>query len=301
MYCDHCRRETILYQPYAGAHLCPEHFIRDLERKAKRTIRQHQWICPSDRVAIALSGGKDSTALLHFLARVFGGRRDLSLFAVTIDEGIRGYRDLNRIRRLARSYDVEWVKGSFEEEFGFTLEQIVERKGEARSCSFCGVLRRSLLNRVARREGATRLALGLNLDDEAQSVLMNVLRGDAARLLRGNTPQEGLVPRIKPFMTVPEREVALYAHLHLPDLEMDRCPYAHNALRNEVRGLLNEYAYHHRATKFALVNLGEALGLEGVMREGSIRTCERCGEPCGDICRSCQIMEMMQEEQGHAM
>jgi len=289
--CDRCRKEAIIYQPYAGKHLCTGHFTMDFESRVKRTIRRNGWLRSGDRVAVALSGGKDSSALLWFLSRLLGQRRDITLIGITIDEGIQGYRHLDQIRRLASSCGVEWVGGSFRETFGLTLEEVLQKKGESLSCSYCGVLRRYALNRYARNVGATRLAMGFNLDDEAQSVLMNILRGDADRLRRPAREREGFVPRIKPFMAIPEREVALYALLHVKGVEFGRCPYAHNALRGEVRSLLNDYSYRHPATKFALVNLGEELACKESVVETEIRTCGKCGEPCGDICRSCQIID----------
>lgn len=289
--CDRCRKEAIIYQPYAGKHLCTTHFTMDFESRAKRTIRRNRWIQPGDRVAIALSGGKDSSALLWFLSRVFGQRRDITMVGITVDEGIHGYRNLYQIQQLASSCGVEWIGGSFRETFGLTLDQVLRKKGESLSCSYCGVLRRYALNRYAREAGATRLAMGFNLDDEAQSVLMNVLRGDTDRLRRPVQQRKGLVPRIKPFRALPEREVALYAHLYVEGVEFGRCPYAHHALRGEVRSMLNEYSYRHPATKFALVNLGEELARQENASVPELRTCERCGEPCADICRSCQIID----------
>ena len=70
MLCSKCRRRAIIYQRYSGLHLCKAHFIADFEAKAKRAIRTHHWIIPDDRIAVALSGGKDSSALLFFLKKL---------------------------------------------------------------------------------------------------------------------------------------------------------------------------------------------------------------------------------------
>jgi uncharacterized protein (TIGR00269 family) len=264
-------------------HLCEDHFLQDFESKAKRAIRTHRWLESADRIAVALSGGKDSSALLKFLVSLTAVREDLSLIAITIDEGIAGYRDVSVAERIAASFGVEWITASFSDEYGTTMDQIVETKGDRLSCSSCGVLRRRILNRVAREAGATKLALGHNLDDEAQSVLMNALRGDEARLIRGGEPDEEHVPRIKPFISIPEREVALYAHMHLVSFEQGRCPYSHNALRADVRKILNWYSWRHPSTRYSLIRLGE--GLAGwAAREGPGRDCRECGEPRASSC-----------------
>ncbi|MDV2481459.1 TIGR00269 family protein [Methanoculleus sp. Wushi-C6] len=294
MECSKCRRDAVIYQRYSGLHLCEQHFNRDFEAKAKRAIRDHRWIVSGDTVAVALSGGKDSSAVLYFLHNLLHERRDVRLMAITVDEGIDSYRDPEQARSIADSIGVPWVTASFRDEYGITLDEIVGRKGTNLSCSYCGVLRRALMNRLARENGVTKFAYGFNLDDEAQSVLMNVLRGDPERLTRPVREVEGMVPRIKPFMYIPEREVALYAFLHVEGFDLAGCPYAGDALRGDVRGLLNDYTWRHPATKNALVNLGEALREpERVTGEG-LRVCERCGEPCGRVCRTCQVLDEMQ-------
>lgn len=275
-----------------------DHFIADFEAKVKKTIRQHHFIHPGDRIGVAMSGGKDSSAILAFLHRTFGERPDLSLIALTVDEGIGPGRNVPQIAQIAAEFGVSHAFTSFRAEFGFTLDQVVARKGEERSCTWCGILRRRALNRLALANGVTRLAMGFNLDDEAQSVLLNVLRGDAARLMRSGRPVEQLVPRIKPFRTVPEREVALYAQVFVPSYDRTGCPYAHNALRGEVRGLLNSYERQHPGTKYALVNLGEKIARQGTIEEKEVSLCPDCGEPCAGACRACEILRDMRESGG---
>jgi uncharacterized protein (TIGR00269 family) len=296
MKCQKCSRDAVIYQRYSGLHLCEEHFTADFESRAKKAIRKHRWIDRGDSIAVAMSGGKDSSALLHFLTTQFGERRDLTITALTIDEGICGYRDPGIARRIAESMGVSWHAGSFQEAFGLTIDDIVRMKGDTLSCSYCGVLRRQILNKIARELGATKIALGFNLDDEAQSVLMNVLRGDATRLTRRQVAAEGMIPRIRPFIALPEREVALYAYLHVGGFEEAGCPYSHNAIRADVRELLNDYSYRHPATKFALVNLGKELRQIGPDQPSTLRLCETCGEPCQPPCRVCQILEEVNGE-----
>jgi uncharacterized protein (TIGR00269 family) len=288
--CSKCRRPAIIFQRYSGLHLCKNHFIVDFEAKAKRAVRIHRWIHSGDRIAVALSGGKDSSALLYFLSKLLGKRRDISLFAITIDEGIQGYRDSRVAADIAGKLGIEHLTASFSEEFGISLDEIVKDRGDRLSCSFCGILRRQILNRTARLHGATRLARGFYLDDEAQSVLMNVLRGDIDRLLRQMRPVEGLIPRIKPFLYIPEREVALYAFLHVEGFELGRCPYSHNALRADVRTLLNDYSWRHPATKYSLVNLGEHLVQAGTPSGTAGTICQTCGEPFIGECQPCRII-----------
>lgn len=77
MVCRACRNEAVIFQPCSGRHLCQEHFILDFEARVKRTIRQHQGMRPGDRIAVVPTGDALSKALLHFLIKLAGRRRDL--------------------------------------------------------------------------------------------------------------------------------------------------------------------------------------------------------------------------------
>ncbi|KQC04478.1 MAG: tRNA(Ile)-lysidine synthase [Methanoculleus sp. SDB] len=298
MKCDRCNRDAIVFQRYSGMHLCRQHFVADFEGRAKKLIRKQRWIESGDRIGVALSGGKDSSALLYFLTTLFRDRRDVEIRAITIDEGICGYRDPGTVQSIAESMGVLCHTASFSGEYGITLDEIVRRKGDRLSCSYCGVLRRSLLNRVARDEGITRIAFGFNLDDDAQSVLMNVLRGDAGRLVHQGEKADGFIPRIRPFQNLPEREVALYAHLHVKGFIERGCPYAYNALRADVRTMLNDYSYRHPATKFALVNLGEELPKMAGGSPEAAGICPECGNPFRGTCRICRILAEVRQDAG---
>ncbi|MBN1194152.1 MAG: TIGR00269 family protein [Methanomicrobiaceae archaeon] len=298
MKCSKCHRDAIIFQRYSGMHLCRQHFIADFEGRAKKVIRKNRWIERGDRIGVALSGGKDSSALLYFLTTLFRDRPDVEISAITIDEGIGGYRDPGMVRSIAESMGVPCHTASFSGEYGITLDEIVRRKGDRLSCSYCGVLRRSLMNRIARNEGITRIAFGFNLDDDAQSVLMNVLRGDVGRLVHQEGPAEGFIPRIRPFQNLPEREVALYAHLHVHGFLERGCPYSHNALRADVRTMLNNYSYRHPATKFALVNLGDELPKRAAGSPEAAGICPECGDPCRGTCQTCRILAEVRQDAG---
>ena len=115
-------------------------------------------------------------------------------------------------------------------------------------CTFCGILRRRLLNEAALKLGATKVATGHNLDDEAQTVFINLIRGDVSRLIRlGIKPlkyREGFIPRVKPLRYIPEKEIAIYAYLMGFPLYERECPYVRASLRDEIRDILNLSLIH---------------------------------------------------------
>jgi len=300
--CSKCKKEAIVFQRYSGLHLCEEHFIRDVERKVKRRIRKNRMVERGDTITVALSGGKDSSALLKFLHETFRERRDLKIVAITVDEGIEGYREPLRryAERLCEELGIEHTVVSFKEEFGRTLDEIVE-EGEFTPCTYCGVMRKYLLNKYARKFGATKLATAHNLDDLAQTILLNYMRGEIERLARilPKRRKPGLVPRIHPFMDIPEREMTLYSILKGVEIFEEECPYAELSMRAEIRDFLNKFEYRHPGTKYSILRGFERMHeiLSDSLETVELRECEMCGEmTSGKICKTCEIIEKMRRE-----
>ncbi len=294
MKCQRCSKTAVIYQKYSNAHLCKLHFIEDVERKIKRDIRKFRMVERGDKIAVALSGGKDSIVLLYILNKIFRDRKDLEISAITIDEGIKGYREhtLEHAVKLTHDMVIPHVIKSFQEGFGVSLDELTRKKEHA-ACTLCGVLRKNLLNKTARELGADKLAIGHNLDDESQTILMNYLRGDMDRLKRmlPNVKQPGLVMRIKPLRSIPEKEVALYAFLNGLPVSMDECPYAGEALRNEIREMLNNYEVKHPGTKYSLLGGFETISEVLRSADTEIIMCSICGEPGSEVvCKTCRLL-----------
>lgn len=294
-----CSNSAVIHQRYSGLHLCDVHFIEDVERKVKREMRKQLMVERGDTIAVALSGGKDSSALLLMLTRLFHNRPDLTFFAIAVDEGIHGFRavTLAHAEQLANQLGVDFFRYSFTEEFGVTLDQIAARGFEQAPCTFCGVLRRKLLDRKAKQLGATKVATAHNLDDEVQTIMINYLRGDLQRLARLNGRREEFVPRIKPLRDVPEKEIALYAFLAGIPIITASCPYAARSFRFSVKGMLNELERKHPGTKYSVMRGYQRLAEFLPHAESSQRLlrCERCGDASATrICKACAILERMQ-------
>jgi len=257
---------------------------------------------PDDRIAVAVSGGKDSTSLLHVLHKIELKFPQSELSAITIDEGISGYREEAIViaKENCKRLGVKHIVTSFKELYGHDLDEIVEiaeEKGALSPCSYCGVLRRKALNVVAKEIDADKLALAHTLDDEVQTRLLNVIHGDAARLGRVGPVLEGdvsgFVRRVKPLCEVPEREVALYAFLKGIEFQMVPCPYRGAALRNAVRGFLNRLETDHPGTKYTVLRSFEKIApsIRELTGKAGLKNCKICGEPTvGDVCKACQSL-----------
>ncbi|HEX3000857.1 MAG TPA: TIGR00269 family protein [Methanoregula sp.] len=298
-HCSTCSRPAVYRDRITGHHLCRDHFIADVEGRVLETIRSRNLISPGDHVAIALSGGKDSTALLMILSRIVPLLGPVRLSAITIDEGIAGYREdtIRSADMLVARNGLPHLTVSFPELFSGTLDTFLAGR-EPEACSVCGILRRKALNVAAGRVGATKLATGHNLDDEAQSVFMNVLRGDLPRLVRdsGSDSQGRFIPRIKPLMYVSEKEIAVYLMLHGMWADLPECPYAVHALRGEVRRMLATLESKHPGTMLNLMKSREKIGerCAGSLETEPVRHCRECGDPCsGEVCQLCKLKKTL--------
>jgi uncharacterized protein (TIGR00269 family) len=279
----------------SGTELCERHFIEDFEASAKRTLLGEGMAADGDRIAVAVSGGKDSTALLFVLDRILRGR-DIELFAITVDEGIEGYRGdtITSAKRISNDLGIEHEIVSFRDEYGFDLDEIVEGKAAA-PCTYCGVFRKSALNRAAKRLGATKIAIGHNLDDEVQSIMMNYMKGDIERLMRfrPRRVQPGLIPRIKPLREMPEKEIALFCMVNGIYADSRECPYSYLSLRADVRDIMNRLENLYPGTKHSALK-----GFERFLERADCKwtqmdlaSCAICGEPCvKEICKACELL-----------
>lgn len=293
---------------YSGERLCSKCFTKSIEDKTKATIAKNKMFKPDDRIAVAVSGGKDSLTLLHIMVKFEKLFPKASLCAVTVDEGIQGYRD--EAVRLASEYcqerGIEHFTISFRDLFDVQLDELVlllkknvkTRNGALSPCAYCGVLRRRALNVVARQAKADKLALAHNLDDEVQTVLLNIMHGDAPRIARVKpvleTTHAMLVPRVKPICEVPEKEVAFYAYLRKMEFQSTPCPYAPNAMRNDIRQMLNRLEERHAGTKYTIFRSVEKIrpALEAAEKETSLHACTVCGEPTvSETCKPCELLQ----------
>jgi uncharacterized protein (TIGR00269 family) len=295
--CDRCDRPAVVDRPYAADHLCDPHLADSVRDRFHRTIRRQLPRFRGGTVAVALSGGKDSAVALALSHAYFSRRPSVDLVALTVDEGIQGYRPktIRAARALTRSLGVRHVVVRAERELGTTTDAAALRMVGTPPCSYCGVWRRQLLNRAARDAGADALVLGFNLDDLAQTVLMNVARGDVARLGRmapHARRQDSLVPRVAPLAEVPEREVYLYARAAGLPFDHGECPFAGRASRNAFReavwlleGALPGTRQSLLRSRDTILDLLESTG----SLTGAPQRCAECGEPStGALCRACE-------------
>ncbi len=297
--CDVCGKDAVIFIRYNGRHLCERHFSSFLERRVKRDVRE-QIRLDEGIIAVGVSGGKDSNVLLYLLHKIFGKWKNVDLYAITVDEGIKGYREktIKAAETLSKKLGVEHIIIRLKEIIGITVDEVANVDKEYKPCSYCGVWRRKALNIAAKEIGAKYIALGTNLDDYSQTILMNFVRGDIAKLakLAPHTDRviEGMIPRVVPLRFIPEKETTLYAIINNIPYEDAVCPYAQYALRNDYRKIVAGLESRSPGTRHSIVRsyLTIRPKLYEIYPPAKLNPCRICGEPTsGEICKSCQLIE----------
>lgn len=318
--CDSCDKPAVVEQAYSGRILCGKHLAKSVRKKISKELRMQ---LPLEKgkhttILVAVSGGKDSAVLLDALVDLLGKRPDVTIVAGTVDEGIEGYRPPSIVcaASLCERLGVEHHVVTYPELSFLEMDEVVNRlpmvaqkdnDAPRMACSYCGVFRRQGINHLAAKVGADVIALGHNLDDMAQTVLMNMANADIERTLRlaphTMTPVDGLAPRIVPLRWVPEQEVHLYAlHRELP-LHHEECPNARGALRWRHREMVAHMEADVPGTRHGLVRMADqikslrdevvALG-GGGSRPDPPTPCPRCGSPSsGQQCKACDMRDLL--------
>jgi tRNA(Ile)-lysidine synthase TilS/MesJ len=297
MACDKCRRPAIIYQRYSGLHLCEAHFNEDFEKKAKRAIRKRQWVRSGDRIGIIMDGGSDGNGLAFFLSHLLKKRHDIDLLGLSVVDGPTSDQSAKRVKEVARNLEIPWVSVSRSEECRCPICKVATKKSYLLSCPHCNELTNRCLELLARDQGATKIALSKDLDDEAGEILMYILQGTTSRLFHMSAGTRCQFPQIWPFISIPKREVMLYAFLHQNGIEFEKPLCSPSAVPEEIKAFLNEYAYRHPATKYALGNLAEELRSSPLLRRESVCIGASSKEQGFNHCEGCGMLNKVRN--GH--
>ncbi len=273
-----------------------------IENKVRDTIKKYNLFSKKDYVLVACSGGKDSTTLAHILKKL-----GYNINAITINPSIKAResssKNIENLRKFCKENEIRLYEYSFKEEFGHTLfgiNKILKSKGiDMPYCTICGILKRYLLNKKSKELKADKVATGHVLDDEAESVFMNLLRGNIELLSRlgpisGVKKSKKFVPRVKPLYFCKEEEIISYSKKKKFPVAYERCPYAKSSYREIVRNELIDFQRKNKKTNENIIKWFLQI-LPDIKKEfekqGEISFCEICEEPSKNkICNACSII-----------
>lgn len=296
MRCVNDGRKAIIRISYPPVALCKDCFNSYVGQRFLEEVKKWELIQPNERIAVALSGGKDSLVALHLTKKNFP---DNEIFAIAIDEGIGEYRKitLKQAAKYCRLWGIRLEKFEFQKEFGFKVSSLAPRLKNL--CTYCGTLRRYLINKKARELGAQKVVVGHNLDDEAETILMSLFRGNLIDLLKlgpvaGILDHPKFIPRIKPLRRLYGREIEAFAKLNGIEAPPKKCPYLKYSYRYKIRKLLNSLEANEPGLKFKILQAFDEFFLalkRRIKLEAKLLECRNCGEPSSaTLCRCCQLL-----------
>ena len=311
MACKLCTTNPVFKLP--NKTICKRCFIQYFEKKVFKTIKQFELFKYDDKYVCATSGGKDSLTVLY-LSHKYLKRKNIekNITALAIDEGIKDYRKqtLDSLKLFCKDLDIKLKIISYKQRFKISLDESVAKlkkeKSNVSPCNICGTFRRQALNVGARDLKATKLITGHNLDDESQSILLNIFKNNFKILSRlgpinGVLEDSKFVPRIKPLYLMSEKEVRLYTILKGFDVGYDECPYAKGSFRQNIGEMINDLEDKHKGVKSSIVNF--YLETQDSMKEkflkeygSEITFCTKCSEPSQKVvCNTCELKNFVRE------
>lgn len=287
MKCNSCDKKAISTNPA----LCKDHFNEFFLNTTQETINKFDLFTKKSKICVAVSGGKDSLALLHILKKL-----NYDVEGLFIDEGIKNYREKSKedLAKFISENKIKLNTVSFKEHSGYDLDGAMSTN-KFHACTICGTLRRYLLNKHSKKYDI--IATGHNLDDEAQTILINLARANTELFLRvgaKSKENEKFTQKVKPFYYLTEKQILTYVILNNIKVDFGECPYAFTSYRAQVRDLLNELESRFLGTKRNIVETHLKLKnkLEKNDEKIVLNSCIRCGEASQEkICKACQLKE----------
>jgi len=299
MKCTRCKAPAVVALPSHNAAFCPECFLDFFSKQVDKGIREHGLMTKQDKVLVALSGGKDSLALMLEL-----GRQGYDVTGLHVDLGIPESSPIARgvVERFCEKYEFPLIVRDMVKE-GLPIPE-VKAKLRRPICSACGKIKRYFFNQTAREGGFNVLATGHNLDDEVARLTSNTLRWDRAYLSDQGPMLEdsdGFTKKVKPFWRVTEFETANYAFLMGIENHYAPCPYSTGASFSTLKSMWLELEDKMPGRKMdfyhGFLERGKP-AFQQVEQEDSeiLSPCVRCGYPTSaEVCGVCRIREAIAE------
>ena len=234
----------------------------------RRAIDDYEMIREGDKIAVGVSAGKDSLALLCALAdlRRFYPKK-FELCAITVDMGFDG-ADFSAVRRLCEELDVPYTVVPTQ-----ISKIIFDVRKEKNPCSLCAKMRRGALNGSAKKFGCNKVALGHHYDDAVETFMLNLFFEGRIGCFRPVTYLSRMdVTVIRPMIYMPEKDVRAYAAAAELPVTKSLCPADGNTQREEMKQLLQELDKTNKGLKYRVF---------GAIQRGEIDGWKNIGAPDG--------------------
>jgi len=284
-----------------------EDFLRYFERTVRRTIEKFKMFNRGAKVLVAVSGGKDSLALLYALTSL-AEELGIKVIGLTINLGIKRYS--GKVAKIAEYHykrlGLDYLIIDLKEEYGVSLDELTKvRELRRPPCSICGIVKRYLMNKIGLELGVNVIATGHNLNDLAQFIIFSLINGRLEDLskLTPYVPGVGglLIAKAKPLAFTYEDETLSYVKAKGLKYLTEKCPYKpKKGLQLYIRGALNYLEEREPSSLYNLVN-NVVRKINPLLKgkEEGLGKCEKCGMPSkGKICSFCKVMELSKPKLG---
>ena len=232
----------------------------------RRAIDDYEMIEEGDKIAVGVSGGKDSLTLLAALAglRVFYPKK-FELIAITEDMGFEG-SDFSAIEEYCRSLDVPYFIEKTD-----IAKVIFDIRKESNPCSLCAKMRRGALHGDAKKYGCNKVALGHHFDDAVETFMLNLFfEGRVGCFSPVTYLSRADITMIRPMIYMPEKDVRAYtAKMSLP-VTKSLCPADGNTKREEMKQLLREFERTHPGLKYRIFGAIQRGEIDGFKQAGRL-------------------------------
>lgn len=299
MKCKICKAEAAVALRSHNAAFCEKCFLDFFRRQLVRGIESQKLFTRSDKILVAVSGGKDSLSLMLELTEL--GYNAAGLF---IDLGIPGASRKSRehVENFCKAHSLPLRIVELAAE-GLAIPEVKQVLARP-VCSACGKIKRYFFNRAAIEGNFDAIATGHNLDDEIGRLISNTLRWDLAYLASQGpvlpaTP--GFIRKVKPLWRLTEFETANYAFLRGIPHHAAACPYSKGASFAMLKGWFHQLDEKMPGRKLdfylGFLARGKA-AFAGAHDKACLRPCHSCGYPTsgGAACGVCNIRTALAEK-----
>ncbi len=324
MACEKCFiNKPIIIRQRNKMKVCKMCFFELFETEIHELITSTNMFPRGWKVGIGVSGGKDSTVLAFVLNKLnIKYKYGIELFLLCIDEGIEGYRDrsIETVNENQKELKMNLKILSYKDLFGVTMDEVVSKIGKKGNCTYCGAFRRQALEEAAREFGVDCIVTGHNADDMAETVLLNLLRGDISRIKRCTSSKTNeqkykitdedfdnyttlkekslkylSLPRCKPFKYTYQKEIVFYAYFKKLKYFSTECTYAPGASRGDVRDLIKDL---EKIDSKIIINLIKSMEEFSTFENSSnnVFPCKKCFNSTSSkdkICNACNMLEKL--------
>ena len=225
----------------------------------RRAIDDYNMIDDGDKIAVALSGGKDSITMLKALKnlQIFYPKK-FELIAISVNSGFEFF-DADFLRKICSELDIPF----FEEKYDIS-KIIFEDRHEKNPCSLCANLRRGILNTAAKREGCNKIALGHNLDDVLETFLMNLFfAGNISTFSPVSYMDRSGMTVIRPLIYVPEKDTKRFVKRSGTPIMPKVCPMDGNSTREYIKQLIVTLSLKNKYVKANIMGAIKRKNLNG--------------------------------------